>query len=85
MNSSKEVAAMLKKWTQSNEFREFNDHMVDRTIIALEKSDFEFGDLTERKEIIVDDFVEDESEEESSEEKTFVQPESRATDNWLSF
>lgn len=76
---------MLKKWTQSNEFREFNDYMVDRTITALEKSDFEFGDLTERKEITVDDFVEDESEEESSEEKTFVQPESRATDNWLSF
>ena len=76
---------MLKKWTQSNEFREFNDHMVDRTIIALEKRDFEFGDLTKRKEIVVDDFVEDEPEEQSPEEQTFVHPESRATDNWLSF
>lgn len=85
--TSKEVASLLTKWTESNEFKEWNDYMVHRTIAALEKGNFEFDNLTKKTCQDEPDFstTDEEQEIEPEQEQVCEPTKSQATDNWLKF
>tara|TARA_X000001382_G_scaffold8143_2_gene5931 strand:- start:7230 stop:7487 length:258 start_codon:yes stop_codon:yes gene_type:complete len=83
---SKEVAQLLKKWTQSQEFKGWSDYMVDRTIEALDSSDFSFDDLNPQVKTFVpyveeDDLPKDDNQDSSPK---IVVPRTSSND-WLTF
>jgi hypothetical protein len=81
--TSKEVAQLLKKWTESKDFRPWSDYMVHRTIAALDHDDFDFDKLEEKSDVAcVEEFYEDESPESIEE---IDEPTVKAADNWLTF
>ena len=81
---SNEVAQLLRKWTESNQFKGWSDYMVERTIKQLETDDFSFDELTPKEQVSsVPEFVPKFADYVPTEKEAII--ESNEMDNWLTF
>ena len=79
-----EVAQLLRKWTESNQFSGWSDYMVERTIEELEMTNFSFDELTPKEKVSSRPMFAPQSTEYVPTEKEAIVV-SDETDNWLTF
>ena len=81
---SNEVAKLLRKWIESNQFKGWSDYMVEETIEELEMTNFSFDELTPKEQVSSRPMFAPHPTDYVPTEKEAV-VESDETDNWLTF